>query len=131
MRLFLQINVAQWSEQPYDKPLLSLASSLSDDVVGTDLDCESDPYVVGLVKKLVSEATSVFLFVQAVDPTMPLRTILPILNDVLDQQEKIHLSVLSGAHSNMEKLLRVLGDKFVINDDVQIIQKLIRQFAIG
>lgn len=131
MRLFLQINIGDWHEQSYSKPMLSLASSLADDVVGTDVDNTSEAHVVDLVKKLVSQSQQTFLLVCAEGPDQPLNHVLSLFNHLFDCQEKIHLAVFSGEHSRAEKLLRTLDEKFVKNNEEDLIRKMVKQFARG
>jgi hypothetical protein len=131
MRLFLQINIGEWQEQGYFKPMLSFASSLADDVIGTDVDTASEAHVVDLVKKLISQSQQTFLLVCAQQRDQPLNNVLSLFNHLFDCQEKIHLAVFSGEHTAAEKLLRTLEGKFVKNSEGELIRKMIKQFVLG
>ena len=129
MRLFLQINITNWKETGYGTPLLSFASSLADDIVGTDLDCQSEPYIAELVTKLIAEAERVFVLVNASDNTLPLGAALKVLNLLLKCRDKVHLALLSGDHDIAEKMLTPFEENFKKQSDEAMIRKLIKQFA--
>ena len=131
MRLFLQINIGEWQDHGYSNPMLTLASSLADDVIGTDVDTLSDAHVVDLVKKLVSQSQKTFLLVSARQRDLPLNHVLSLLNYLFECQDKIHLAVISGEHPIAEKLLRTLDAKFVKNSEDELIRKMVKQFARG
>src|SRR5882724_4677019 len=121
MRLFLQINICDWKDLSYQTPLAGYASSLSDDIIGTDLDYQSEPYVADLVLKLAMQAEVIFLYVIAPDNALPLGTSLNVFNQLLRSKEKIRKAVLSGEHAMADKMLRPLQDKFVIYNDEETI----------
>jgi hypothetical protein len=129
LRLFLQINISDWKETGYSKPLLSFASSLADDIIGTDLDCQSEPIVTELVTKLIGEAEKVFVLVVADNAELQLGSAMKVLNHLLRVKEKIHLALLSGHHETAEKMLKPLQVNFKKQDDEGLIRKLIKQFA--
>lgn len=128
MKLFLQANIRDWKDESYDKPLLSYASSLADDIIGTDLDHTSDPYIVDLVLKLVDQSQDVFLLISA-QQDLPLGAVNTLLNALLQKKEKIHTAVLTGEHPMAEKLLGVFGEKFFRETETDEIKKRIRVFA--
>jgi hypothetical protein len=130
MRLFLQVNIGEWKEAGYVKPMLSFASSLADDVIGTDVDNQSEGHVIDLVKKLVAQSQQTFLYVCATQD-QPLNHILSLINYIFQHKEKIHLVVFSGEHITAEKLFRSLNDKFVKNSEEDMIRKMIKLFAKG
>lgn len=130
MRLFLQINIGEWKEEGYVKPLLSFASSLADDVIGTDVDNQSEAHVIELVKKLVAQSQQTFLYVCVADE-QPLNHLLSLINYIFQYKDKIHLVVFSGNHVTAEKLFRSLNDKFVKNNEEDVIKKMIKLFARG
>jgi len=111
--------------------MLTLASSLADDVIGTDVDTLSDAHVVDLVKKLVNQSQKTFLLVSARQRDLPLNHVLSLLNHLFECQDKIHLAVISGEHPIAEKLLRTLDAKFVKNSEDELIRKMVKQFARG
>lgn len=129
MRLFLQINIIDWKESGYSKPLLSFASSLADDIVGTDLDCQSEAFIAELVVKLVQEADQIFVLVMADDSSLSLGGTLPVLNQLLKVKEKVHMAVLSGEHERVQKMLSPFQENFKKQSDDALIRKLIKQFA--
>lgn len=131
MRLFLQINIGDWRGQEYVKPMLSFASSLADDVIGTDIDNHSDGHVVDLVKKLIAQSRQIFVLVYSDDPRQPLNGVLSLVNELFNHKSKIHLAVLAGEHSTMEKLLSTMDEKFVKNTEDELIRKMIKQFVRG
>lgn len=130
MRLFLQINISNdWKDSGYIKPYLSFASSLADDIVGTDLDSQSDAYIAELVSKLINEADKIFVFVQCDNPILPLGTALMVFNHLLKLKDKVHLALLAGENIMAEKVLGTFQDNFKKQDDEEVIKKLIKQFA--
>jgi len=129
LRLFLQINIVDWKETDYSNPLLSFASSLADDIVGTDLDCQSDAYVAALVTKLIGDAEKVFVVVKADHATLPLGGALTVLNHLIKVKDKVHLALLSGEHAMAEKMLTPFQENFKKQNDDALIRKLIKQFA--
>lgn len=131
MRLFVQVNIGHWQEENYEKPLLSFASSLSDDVLGTDLDNQSDPYVINLVKQLLDQSQQTFLFIQIANENQPLDSLLSLINHLFNLEDKIHLIVLSGKHAALERMLGSFEKKLVKNSDDDMTRKMIRQFVIN
>lgn len=131
MRLFLQINVGDWQEDGYTKPMLSFASSLADDLVGADVDNQSEQQVVDVVRTLIEQSQQIFLLAYAAHSDLPLKGVLSLINDLFSNKDKIHLAVLSGEHNTLEKLLRVLDEKFIKNNEDDLIRKMIKQFARG
>jgi hypothetical protein len=129
LRLFLQINIVEWKETGYTSPLLSFASSLADDIVGTDLDCQSEPYIAELVTKLIAESEKVFVLINANNEALPLGAALKVLNHLIKAKEKVHLALLSGEHEIAEKMLRPFEENFKKQNDDALIRKLIKQFA--
>jgi hypothetical protein len=131
MRLFVQVNIGHWQEELYEKPLLSFASSLSDDVLGTDVDNQSDPYIINLVKQLLDQSQRSFLFIQIANENQPLDSLLSLINHLFNLEEKIHLIVLSGKHTALERMLSSFDKKLVKNSDEDMTRKMIRQFVIN
>lgn len=130
MRLFLQINITtDWKEAEYMKPFLSFASSLADDIIGSDLDSQSDAYVAELVSKLINEADKVFILVQCTNPLLPLGASLTVLNHLLKVKDKVHLALLAGENVMAEKMMSAFQDNFKKQEDEDLIKKLIKQFA--
>ena len=130
LKLFLQINITDWKEANYAKPLLSFASSLADDIVGTDLDSQSDSYVGDLVAKLIRQADRIFVVVIADNTSLPLGGSLSVLNTLIQAKDKVHLAILSGEHALAEKMLKPFQENFKKQKDNEVIRKLIKHFAI-
>jgi hypothetical protein len=130
MRLFLQINIGDWKKDNYVKPLLSFASSLADDVIGTDVDNRSEGHIIDLVKKLIAQSTQAFLYV-CVTEQQPLNHLLSLVNYIFQHKDKIHLVVFTGEHATAEKLFRALNEKFIKNSEDDLIRKMIKQFVRG
>lgn len=128
MKLFLHFEIKKWQESGYDKPLVSYASSLSSDLMGAELDSQSDGSIADLVIKLCDQAALVFIFIHAV-PDEPLGASLNVLNHLLRTEEKIHTLALSGKHEPLEKLAGSLASRFRKSDEDEKIREWIRAFA--
>lgn len=128
MRLFLQINITDWKGQSYEKPLLSFASSQADDLIGADIDSQSEQYVADLVTKLADQAQAIFLMVVS-DPGVPLGTGGLLINKLLRTRNKVSHVVLYGKNEIAEKMLKPFGERFKAEDDEARIRELISLFA--
>ncbi|MBX2894943.1 MAG: hypothetical protein KF763_05855 [Cyclobacteriaceae bacterium] len=128
MKLFLQIELIQWQEAGYQKPMLNYASSLSDDLIGAELDNQSDGTIADLVIRLCDQAESVFVLIHA-QPEEPLGVTLKLIQHLLRKQEKIYKVVLAGHHLSLERLLSTLNEKFVKENDPEKIKSAIQMFA--
>jgi hypothetical protein len=130
MKLFLQLELRNWQESGYEKPLLSFASSLSSDVIGAEIDNQTENSIVDLVIKLCGQVHQIFILIQA-QPDQSLGSVLKLLNHLVRNEQQIHAIVLSGNHAQTEKLLRPLNERFTTEDDPEKIKKLIREFALA
>ncbi|NJM25708.1 MAG: hypothetical protein HC859_09670 [Bacteroidia bacterium] len=128
MRLFLQINLVDWKTDGYDKPMLRYASSLADDIIGTDLDASSEAHVVNMVGKLMEQTKLMLVFVRA-SPEQPLGAANALLNLVIQHREKVFKAILSGSHPMAAKMLAVLDDVVVIANDDEDTKQIVREFA--
>lgn len=128
MRLFLQINLVDWKADGYDKPLLRYASSLADDIIGTDVDAGSEPHVVNMVGKLM-EQTQLMLVVVKASPEQSLGAANALFNLIIQHQDKIFRVILDGQHPMAEKMMALLGDAYLTANDDEITKSIIRQFA--
>lgn len=128
MKLFLQLELRKWQDSGYQKPLLAYASSLSSDLIGAEMDNQSDSSVVDIVSKLCDQVTSIFIFIQA-EPTEPFGSTLKLLNNLLRTNQKIHTVVLSGDHEQVEKLFKHLQSRFRKESNAEKIKVLIKEFA--
>jgi hypothetical protein len=130
MKLFLQLELRKWQESGYEKPLLSFASSLSSDVIGAEIDNQTESSIVDVVIKLCNQVNQIFVLLQA-QPDESIGSALKLLNHLLRNEQQIHAIVLSGNHEQAEKLLRTLNEKFKKEDDQEKIKELIREFALA
>ncbi|MBX2914292.1 MAG: hypothetical protein KF856_03355 [Cyclobacteriaceae bacterium] len=128
MKLFLQIELIQWREAGYQKPMLNYASSLSDDLIGAELDNQSDGSIADLVIRLCDQVGSVFVLIHS-QPEEPLGVTLKLIQHLLRKEEKIYKIILSGTHLSLERLLTPLHEKFVIENDPEKIKSAIQLFA--
>ncbi len=130
MKLFLQLELCKWQESGYEKPLLSFASSLSSDVIGAEIDNQTESSIVDVVIKLCNQANQIFVLIQA-QPDESIGSVLKLLNYLLRNELQIHAIVLSGNHEQAEKLLQTLNERFKKEDDQEKIKELIREFALA
>jgi len=130
MKLFLQLELTAWQESEYQKPLLRYASSLSSNLIGAELDNQSEVSVVDLIVRLCDQASSIFLFICA-KPTEQFGSTLKLLNTLLRTNQKIYAVVLSGNHEQTEHLFRHLNDRFKKEDKIGEIKKWIEAFALA
>ncbi len=128
MKLFLHLELRNWQESGYEKPLLTFASSLSSDLIGAEMDNQSDASISDLVIRLCDQVQSVFILIQA-QPNEPLGATLKLLNHLLRAPEKIHSVVISGNHEQAQKLMATIGERFKKEDDSEKIKTRIKEFA--
>jgi hypothetical protein len=129
MRLFLQVEIGDWQESDYDKPFVHYASSLSNDIVGTDLDSQSEAVVVDLVLKLIDQSDMVFLLVIAHNPALSPGCAARVLNYLLKRPEHAAVVVLCGDHKTMEELVRGYEERIHKESQPEKIKTLIKEFA--
>jgi hypothetical protein len=130
MKLFLQLELRKWQDTGYEKPMLSFASSLSSDVIGAEIDNQSESSIVEMVIKLCDQVDRIFILIQA-QPDESIGSILKLLNHLLRNDHLIHTVVLSGNHEPAEKLLRTLETRFKKVDKQDKIKELIKDFALA
>lgn len=130
MKLFLHLELRKWQEASYEKPLLTYASSISSNLIGAEMDNQSDASIAELVIRLYDQVQSVFILVQA-QPNEPLGSTLKVLNHLLRTNEKIHSVVLCGSHEQMEKLMGSLRERFKNEKDQERIKIWIKEFALA
>ncbi|HMR55880.1 MAG TPA: hypothetical protein PKC10_01090 [Cyclobacteriaceae bacterium] len=128
MKLFLQIELIPWKEAGYQKPLVTFASGLSDDVIGAELDNQSEGAMADLVIRLCDQAESVFVLIQA-QPEESLGVTLKLIHHLLRKEEKIYQVILAGNHISLERLLNPLAEKFVKETETEKLKTAIRLFA--
>ncbi len=130
MKLFLHLELRPWQNSGYEKPFLSFASSLSSDVIGTEIDNQSEGSIVDVATKLCSQMSQIFILIQA-QPEESIGSTLKLLNYLLRNEQQVHTIVLSGNHEQAEKLLRTLDQRFKKEDDQEKIKEWIKDFALA
>jgi len=129
VKLFIQVEIGHWQESGYDKPWLHFASSLSSDIMGTDLDNQSETRVADLVLNLIDQSDKVFLLIQAHQPHLPLGAASKVFHYSLQHPERIGWVVLSGDHEEAERIAGAFATKFIKESREEKIKSLIREFA--
>jgi len=130
MKLFLHLELRKWQETSYEKPLLTYAASLSSNLIGAEMDNQSEASIADLVIRLYDQVQSVFIMIQA-QPDEPLGSTLKVLNHLLRTNEKIHSVVLYGSHEQVEKLMSSLHERFKNEIDQERIKIWIKEFALA
>ena len=128
MKLFLQIELMPWQQAGYEKPLVNFASSLSDDLIGAELDNQSDSTIADLVIRLCDQVESVFVLIHA-QPEEPLGVTLKLIQHLLRKEERVHKIILAGNHLSLERLLLPLSQKFIKESEPEKIKPAIQLFA--
>lgn len=128
MKLFLQLELIPWQQAGFEKPLVNFASGLSDDLIGAELDNQSESSIADLVIRLCDQMESVFVLIHS-QPEEPLGVTLKLIQHLLRKEEKIYKIILSGTHISLERLLTPLHEKFVIENDPEKIKSAIQLFA--
>lgn len=108
--------------------MVNFASSLSDDVIGAELDNQSDGSIADLVIRLCDQMELVFVLIHA-QPEEPLGVTLKLIQHLLRKEEKIYKIVLTGNHLSLERLLNSLHKKFVKENEPEKIKSAIQSFA--
>jgi hypothetical protein len=130
MKLFLQLDLTPWQEADYQRPLLTYASSLSSDLIGAELDNQSEASISDIILRLCDQMTSIFIFIHA-KPNEPFGATLKLLNTLLRTNQKIYAVVLSGNHEQAENLFKHLNDKFKKEDNPEKVKIWIEKFALA
>jgi hypothetical protein len=130
LKLFLHLELRPWQESSYEKPLLSFASSLSSNLIGAEMDNQSDGSIAELVIRLTTQTEKIFVLIQA-QPEETFGSTLKLLNSLLRNEHQIHSIVLSGNHEQAEKLLGTLGARFIKESDPEKVKEKIREFALA
>lgn len=130
MKLFLHLELRPWRDSGYEKPLLSFASSLSSDVIGAEIDNQSEGSIIDVVIKLCEQVKQIFILIQA-EPDESIGSTLKLLNHLLRNEKQVHTIVLTGNHEQVEKLLRTLDQRFKKEDDQEKIKEWIKDFALA
>lgn len=130
MKLFLHLELRPWQDAGYEKPLLTFASSLSSDVIGAEIDNQSESSIVDVIIKLCDQANKIFILIQA-QPDESIGSVLKLLNHLIRNDHQIHTIILAGNHEQAEKLLRTLEQRFKKEDDPDKIKEWIKEFALA
>ena len=130
MKLFLHLELSPWQDAGYEKPLLTFASSLSSDVIGAEIDNQSESSIVDVIIKLCDQANKIFILIQA-QPDESIGSVLKLLNHLIRNDHQIHTIILAGNHEQAEKLLRTLEQRFKKEDDPDKIKEWIKEFALA
>ena len=128
MRLFLQIDIGDWKERNYNNPLVPFASSLAPDLMGTDIDNQSESTVIDLVIKLAEQAEHLFVIVVARSEAHP-GSADKMFRFLFDHKNKVQQFVLLGEHASIEKAAQHFEDRFLKAESMDHAKKLIRDFA--
>jgi hypothetical protein len=128
MKLFLQLRIGDWRAFSYHQPWLTYASSLTDEVVGAELDSQSDTVVANLVTRLCMEAGTIFILVEAT-PGPPLGVVLTLINHLYAHEEKIVRIVFQGQHERLEKMLTPFEEKVVRHETDEWLREAIQTFV--
>jgi hypothetical protein len=128
MKLFLHLQIGDWRQFSYHQPWLAYASSLADEVVGAELDSQSDTFVADLVTRLCLEAGTIFILVEAT-PGPPLGVVLNVINHLYVHEEKIVRIVFRGQHERLEKMLTPFEKKVVCSETDESLKEAIQTFV--
>ena len=131
MRLFLQVQINRFNHESFGSHLLKYASSLSSDLMGTDLDSQSDPAIADMVCRMVRQAESVFLLVQCNDPNIGSGAAQRVFNTLVEMEDKVSAAVLCGQHRTTETLLLGFQQRFSRESDPEKIKEMILEFSKG
>ena len=129
MKLFIQLQVGDWKKSNYETPWLHFACSLSNDIMGTELDNQSVGQVADLVLKLIDQSDSVFLLILANSPDEPLGAGMNLIHYCLRAIDRVERVVLFGDHSLTEDSTMEFEEKFVKVGSEEEIKTQIREFA--
>ena len=128
MKLFLQINVGQRPETDDDSSMLHFASSLTSDLIGTDIDGQSDGVVINLLMTLIHQVDKVFVLINIHDPSEPSGNLFSALTGITKVEKPVTVA-LSGDHPALEALRGILDKRLIRVNHLEEIKKLIREFA--
>jgi hypothetical protein len=103
MKLFLQIELMPWQQAGYEKPLVNFASSLSDDLIGAELDNQSDSTIADLVIRLCDQVEAVFVLIHA-QPEEPLGVTLKLIQHLLRKEERVYQDYFGRQSSQLRAL---------------------------
>lgn len=128
MKLVVQIELNDWKSRPYEKFLLSLAKSFSQDISVADIDQDSEPSTAASIVKLIDQATQVFVIVNA-QPESKLGSCSEIFYRLIKNQAKVKQVLFNGNNLFAEKILKVFGDQTSHNPTEERARQLIAIFC--
>jgi bifunctional ADP-heptose synthase (sugar kinase/adenylyltransferase) len=99
------------------------------DVIGAEMDNQSDASIANLVIKLCDQMQSIFVFIQA-QPEQPLGAALKVLNHLMRSKNKIYAVAFVGSNEQAERLMNTLQEKFIREDSADKIKDRIKEFAL-
>jgi hypothetical protein len=129
MKLFLQVAIGHLPAGDAAKPLLHFASSLSSDILGADLDNQSDPMIADLVVRMINRSASVFLLVEVHDPNLPLGSTQRVFDHLPAIADKLDRIVALGSHRGVDVLLLPFQSRLIREHDREQLKILIREFS--
>lgn len=130
VKLFLYIEIGPWKESAFEKPLVNFASGITSDLIGAELDNQSDNSIADLVIRLFDQAQSAMVVVVA-KPDQPLGATLKLFHHLIKSEQKLYRVLLSGSHEQAEKLLRTVGNRYATVPDQEEIKAEIKRFALA
>jgi|GEM_PF-833789 len=128
MRLFLQIDAGDWKRRGYDNILVPYASSLADDLMGTDIDNESESTVIDLVIRLIEQAESTFVFISVMSEA-GLGSADKVMRFLFQNKSKTNYIIILGEHEIIEKSILNFGGQFLQAKNHEEVKNLIHNFA--
>ena len=128
MRLFLQIDIGDWKQRAYNNLLISYASSLTDDLIGTDIDSESESAVIDLVITLADQAEAIFVFISVMADSN-VGNAAKMMRYLHQHQHKINQFVMLGEHPEVENSGEYFDDRFLKAKDDEQVKALLHNFA--
>jgi hypothetical protein len=129
MKLFLQIEIGNRQPNHDGIQWLHFASSLSSDLIGTEIGTGSDPDVIETVLQLIMQTEKVFLLVNINDSLASAGSLSEIINQLVNDQERSVTAIIRGGRHSIEEMLSGHGEKVTRVNSDHPIQDLIKKFA--
>ena len=128
MKLFLQIDIGFTQNKDDEEPWVRYASSLADDIIGTEIESESDPRIADTVIKLAHQVKRILFLVMIHDPLAPTGNMIQVFSRLLETGAPVSV-VLAGSHPVAEKQFDQLEKKLTRVNKLDEVRTLIREFA--
>ena len=128
MKLFVHAEIGDWQQRGYHKPWLHFASSLSSDLVGADLDSQSEPVIADWIIKLIDQSSWVFILVEPVSAELPAGVITRVVRHALEKN-KLSKIILTAGHLQISSMSESSPGIFIREHKEEKIRELIREFA--